>query len=191
VKRVSERLTRALACLALGASVGPLALCALGVVLDDGLPVLFRQPRIGLDGSSFELLKLRTMRSGRVTRWGARLRESGLDELPQLVNVLRGEMAWVGPRPLTQSELVRMGWTGPAYRARSRVRPGLTGPVQVFGSASPDEAEKLEAAYLAHKSVVLDLTLVSLTATMVVFGKGRVRRFLRSAASRSRFGYAL
>ena len=85
----------------------------------------------------------------------------------------------------TESELVRMGWTGPEHRARGRVRPGLTGPVQVFGSGSAAEAEALEAAYLARKSVALDLAIVSLTASMVILGKGRVRRFLRAAAGRS------
>ncbi len=85
------------------------ALAACAVALDDGAPVLFQQERVGLHGEPFNLLKLRTMRDGRATRVGGWLRSSGLDELPQLLNVLRGEMTLVGPRPLTSSHVQRLG----------------------------------------------------------------------------------
>src|SRR5262245_53299317 len=83
---------------------------AVAILMDDGWPVLFRQERIGLRRRPFQIRKFRTMRDGTVTRVGRVLRGTGLDEIPQLVNILRGDMSAVGPRPLTASDLVRFGW---------------------------------------------------------------------------------
>ncbi len=107
-----------------------LAAAALLVRLVDGGPVLFRQERLGRHRIPFTVLKLRTMARGRVTGLGSVLRELGIDELPQLVNVLRGQMSLVGPRPLTAADVTRLGWEGPRFDPRWVVRPGLTGAAQ-------------------------------------------------------------
>jgi len=89
---------------------GPiLAIAALLIRIIDGAPVLFRQPRLGRGRRPFQIIKLRTMAKGRVTALGGVLRDLGIDELPQLVNVLRGEMALVGPRALTDDDVQRLG----------------------------------------------------------------------------------
>jgi lipopolysaccharide/colanic/teichoic acid biosynthesis glycosyltransferase len=95
-----------------------MAVAAAAVLIDDGRPILFRQERVGYRRRLFSVLKIRSMRDGRTTRVGQLLRATGLDELPQFVNILAGEMSAVGPRPLTPSDVLRLGWTGPVSRAR-------------------------------------------------------------------------
>ena len=114
--------------------------CVAGAILiDDGRPVLFRQARLGRGRRTFEIVKFRSMRDGRVTRVGRLLRATGLDELPQFVNILRGDLSAVGPRPITEEDARRFGWTGPSAAARWRVKPGLTGLGQLAGR-SPRES---------------------------------------------------
>ncbi len=102
----------------------PLALAAaVSIRLIDGPPVFFRQSRLGLHRRSFSLLKFRTMRDGQVTGVGRVLRDLGWDELPQLVNVLRGEVAFIGPRPLTPEDVARLLPDHPELERRFQVRP--------------------------------------------------------------------
>jgi lipopolysaccharide/colanic/teichoic acid biosynthesis glycosyltransferase len=165
-----------------------IAAAAAFIVLDDGAPVFFRQVRLGKDRAPFRLLKLRTMRAGRVTRAGAWLRATGLDEAPQFWNVVRGEMSVVGPRPLTPDDLVRLGWNGPQHELRFRAKPGVTGPVQVVGAISAADSARLEREYLARRSAGLDLAIVVATSAMLVLGKDRVHRRVRDALGS--LGYA-
>ena|SRR5687767_3104147 len=107
------------ACAGLLVFAPALALVSLAVLLDDGRPVLFRQPRLGYRRRRFSILKFRSMRDGRITRVGRVLRATGLDEVPQFINILRGEMSAVGPRPLTDVDVQRLGWTRPhSYHSR-------------------------------------------------------------------------
>jgi len=154
-----------------------LALAALAVLLALGRPVLFRQQRAGQGGKPFQMLKLRSMRNGpgddaaRLTRFGRALRASALDELPQLWNVLRGEMSLVGPRPLPMAYL-------PLYsdrqRTRLRLRPGLCGLAQAAGrNAVPWPLRlRLDAAYARRVSLWLDLRIMLACAVLVVSGRG-------------------
>jgi lipopolysaccharide/colanic/teichoic acid biosynthesis glycosyltransferase len=155
-----------------------LALAALGVLLALGRPVLFRQVRTGRDGAPFTLLKLRSLRDGpgedaaRLGRFGRGLRASALDELPQLVNVLRGEMSLVGPRPLLPE--YRALYT-PAQAARLRVRPGLCGLAQAAGrNAVPWGARlALDARYAAMPPTLLgDLAIMARCALVLLRGVG-------------------
>jgi len=158
---------------------GPLmVLVAIGIRATMGSPVMFRQRRPGLDGRLFTLLKFRTMcvdrerecqwqyDEQRLTPIGRILRRTSLDELPQLINILRGEMSLVGPRPLLPEYL-------PYYKDRERlrhtVRPGITGWAQVNGRNSLpwDEKLALDAWYVEHQSVLLDLRILYLTAIRV------------------------
>jgi sugar transferase EpsL len=148
-----------------------------------GAPVLFRQSRPGLGGKIFELVKFRTMLNAydaegrllpdaqRLTPFGRWLRASSLDELPELFNVLRGEMSLVGPRPLLVAYL-------PRYNARQarrhEVRPGLTGLAQVMGRNSLSWEEKFEwdVRYVEQQSLALDLRILFLTAKTVLWREG-------------------
>ena len=153
-----------------------------------GHPV-YRQRRVGRGGQAFELYKLRTMVSGaetmgaglavdagdaRITRTGALLRRTSLDELPNLVNVLRGEMSLVGPRPTVQVQVDRYT---ERQRRRLDARPGLTGWAQVNGRASLPWHERIELDlwYIEHASVRLDLRIILMTLRMVLGGHGLYR----------------
>lgn len=173
-----------------------LAAIALAVRLGSRGPAIFRQERIGIDGHPFTVLKFRTMRQGaeaetvflrrrhpttgplfklvddpRVTGVGRHLRRHSLDELPQLVNVLRGEMSLVGPRPALPEEVA-----GYADRVRRRlaVRPGLTGLWQVSGRSdlSWEESVDLDLRYVDEASATMDLRILALTVPAVLFGRG-------------------
>ena len=153
-----------------------------------GHPV-YRQRRVGRDGHPFDLYKLRTMVSGaetmgaglavdagdaRITRIGALLRRTSMDELPNLVNVLRGEMSLVGPRPTVQVQVDRYT---ERQRGRLAARPGITGWAQVNGRASLPWHERIELDlwYVEHASLRLDLRILALTARMVLTGHGLYR----------------
>ena len=150
---------------------------------------VFRQRRVGKDGEPFELLKLRTMVSGaeqlgagiavdagdaRITRVGALLRRLSLDELPNLVNVLRGEMAIVGPRPTIQAQVDQYT---ERQRRRLEVRPGITGWAQVNGRASLPWSERIELDvwYVERRSLRLDLAILARTVRLLLSGHGLYR----------------
>ena len=171
--------------------------CAFRIKLDSPGPILFHQRRTGLKGEVFEVVKFRTMsadaegrlgevfefdpgdhhvmfkleRDPRVTKFGAKLRRLSLDELPQLINVLRGEMSLVGPRPLPVHESDQVP---DRYRARFRVRPGVTGPWQVLGrSAIPfDDMLKLDYTYVTNWSIGDDVKLLVRTLGAITHGRG-------------------
>ena len=148
---------------------------ALAILLDDGRPVLFRQTRLGRARRPFDILKFRSMRDGRVTRVGRMLRATGLDELPQFVNILRGDLSAVGPRPVTAEDAARYGWIGPHADARWTINPGLTGLGQLAGR-SPAESLLLDRAYLRDRSLLLDCRLIAASFGVNLLGKARARR---------------
>jgi lipopolysaccharide/colanic/teichoic acid biosynthesis glycosyltransferase len=169
---------------ALVAASPVLALAALAARLEDRGPVLYRQTRVGKDGSDFELLKLRTMVVGaetigagmavnkgdtRITRTGRLLRRLSLDELPQLWNVLRGEMSVIGPRPTLRYQVERYT---PRQRRRLDVRPGITGWAQVHGRAALpwEERIELDVWYVEHRSPLLDLKILVKTPLALFSG---------------------
>ncbi len=160
-----------------------LLVLAAAVFLVHGRPVLFRQRRPGRRGVPFEILKLRTMRDAvdtrkvplpdaeRLTRFGRWLRATSLDELPELWNVLRGDMSLVGPRPLLLDYLPRYS---SEQRRRHDVRPGITGWAQVHGrnAVSWDERFRLDVWYVDHVSLALDLRIVLRTIGLVLRREG-------------------
>ena len=171
------------ACAGLVAFAPVMAIVAIAVLIDDGRPLFFRQQRIGYRRRPFSILKIRTMRDGRTTRVGRVLRATGLDEVPQLVNVLSGEMSAVGPRPLTESDVARLGWTGEAFDFRWEAKPGLTGLAQIVGPTLPTEALELDRTYPGSWNPLLDCRLIALSFAVNVFGKVRVQQFVRYAAN--------
>ncbi len=166
-----------------------LALAAVAIVVESPGSPLFRQRRVGRDGREFELLKLRTMvpnaeRQGkglavdagdpRILRVGGPLRRFSIDELPNLVNVLRGEMSIVGPRPTVASQVEKYD---EHQRGRLAVKPGITGWAQVNGRASLPWSERIELDlwYVEHRSLLLDLRILGRTVRMLVTGHGLYR----------------
>ncbi len=149
------------------------ALVALAVRIADGSPVVFRQERAGLGGRPFSMMKFRTMRGGdgsdaeRMTRLGRFLRSTSLDELPQLLHVLSGKMALVGPRPLPTAYLPRYS---PEQARRHEVLPGITGWAQVNGrnAISWDEKFRFDVWYVDNRSLLLDAKILFLTVWRTV-----------------------
>jgi len=165
---------------------------ALAIILDSGRPIFFRQLRTGLGGRGFMMLKFRTMvadaeepgraiwaaeHDPRVTRIGRLMRKTRLDELPQLWNVLRGDMSVIGPRPERPEFVDLLTSDVPFWTRRHLVKPGLTGWAQVrYGYTADAEgtADKLayDLYYLKHRSLILDLAIVAKTAGIVFTGSG-------------------
>ena len=161
-----------------------LAAAAVAIKLSDGGPVFYRQQRVGLNGNEFELLKLRTMEVGaetrgsglavnegdpRITRAGRILRRLSIDELPQLWNVVRGEMSLIGPRPTLAYQVERYT---PRQRRRLDVKPGITGWAQIHGRARIpwEDRIELDVWYVEHRSPWLDLKILARTPLALFAG---------------------
>ena len=170
------------------------AVCSLAVYLEDGGPVFFVQERCGRGGKAFRALKFRTMRvpkdgedrldidlecDPRVTKVGRLLRATALDELPELVNILKGDMSFVGPRPLPyliedeESLRYRTLSEVPGFELRTRVRPGLTGLAQVYAPKSADRRIKFryDNVYVRSMNLSLDLRLILLSLWVAALGR--------------------
>ena len=162
-----------------------LLVAVIAIRLESRGPAIFKQRRVGKDGAEFDMYKLRTMVSGsdrgpdlplsqgdpRITRVGALLRRYSLDELPNLVNVLRGEMAIVGPRPTIPPQVERYT---ERQRRRLEVKPGITGWAQVNGRVSLSWPERIELDiwYVDHRSPWLDLRILAKTFWLLISGHG-------------------
>ena len=164
---------------------------AVAILFESGSPILFRQDRTGLKGHPFEMLKFRSMctnaekegpqwavsHDSRVTRVGKFIRKYRIDELPQVINVLRGEMSIVGPRPERPHFVAMLEEQIPYYGLRHSVRPGITGWAQVryqYGASVEQTMTKLEydLFYIKHLSLMLDLAVLLETAKVMISGRG-------------------
>lgn len=176
------------------ATLPVMALTALAIYLESGFrgPILYRQQRVGEGGREFEVFKFRSMRTDaekdgkaqwaqandpRVTRVGAFIRKYRIDELPQIINVLRGDMSFVGPRPERPQFVQGLQEKIPYYGERHQVKPGLTGWAQIcypYGASDTDAFEKLQydLYYVKNHNLFLDLTILLQTAEVVLWGKG-------------------
>lgn len=181
-----------LAAIGLVLSAPILLLAAIAIALESGFPILFRQERVGEHGKPFSLMKLRTMRQDaekngavwasangdpRITRVGSFLRKTRIDELPQFLNVLRGDMSFVGPRPERPVFVEELEALIPYYGERHTVKPGITGWAQVRNgyTASVEESEtklRYDLYYIKNMSFWLDLQIVLDTFKVIVFGRG-------------------
>ena len=168
-------------------------LTAIAIRVEDGwrAPVFYRQSRVGRYNEPFQILKFRSMRENaeeegavwalprdpRITKVGAFIRKTRIDELPQLINVLRGDMSFVGPRPERPEFVEQLSKAMPFYRSRHAVKPGITGWAQLcypYGASTDDAYEKLQydLYYVKHRSLILDLAIVVQTVEVVLWGKG-------------------
>jgi lipopolysaccharide/colanic/teichoic acid biosynthesis glycosyltransferase len=169
-----------------------MVLTAIAIKLDSAGPMLYSQERVGENGRVFKIYKFRSMRTDaeqsgkpiwakngddRITRAGRFIRKTRLDELPQLWNVMRGDMSFVGPRPERPFFVDQLAKEIPFYLQRHALKPGITGWAQVkyrYGSTVEDAMEKLryDLYYIKHLSVFFDLTIVLDTVKVILFGKG-------------------
>ena len=167
-------------------------LTALAIFLESGAPVLYQQVRVGLNGKEFTINKFRSMRQdaekdgkavwaskndSRVTRVGGFIRNTRLDELPQLYNVLKGDMSFIGPRPERPQFVAELSEKVPFYDARHRVKPGLMGWAQLkypYGASVEDAENKLkyDLYYVKNHSFFIDILIVIQTVEVVLLGKG-------------------
>jgi sugar transferase (PEP-CTERM system associated) len=193
---LDHRMNAVLAILMLIPTLPIMMITALAIYLDDGrrtgASVFYRQVRIGIDGKPFHILKFRSMRpdaekngarwaqenDDRVTKIGAFIRKYRIDELPQLFNIIRGDMGFVGPRPERPEFVDQLIKQIPYYSQRHNVKPGLTGWAQLkypYGSTAEDAQEKLkfDLYYIKHRTLLLDLIILIRTVEIVLFGKGR------------------
>jgi exopolysaccharide biosynthesis polyprenyl glycosylphosphotransferase len=182
----------AVSLLMLALTLPVIAATAVAVRLDSPGPILYRQERVGLRGRCFTLLKFRSMgadaeaggtprwaaqRDSRVTRVGAFIRSTRIDELPQLLNVLRGDMSLVGPRPERPHFVEQLGQLIPFYNERAYVKPGITGWAQVnypYGASVEDAREKLayDLYYVKNRGLFLDLLVLVATVRVILFREG-------------------
>ena len=189
IKRASD-LT--LATLLLVMTLPLMAIFAAMIMLESGSPVIYRQTRVGRRGKHFEVLKFRSMARNaengngaqwadvndpRITRVGRLMRRSRIDELPQLINVIRGEMSFVGPRPERPEFVTMLTEQLPFYAVRHSVNPGITGWAQVrysYGATVEQSMKKLEydLYYVKNHSLALDLQILLETVRVVLFGEG-------------------
>lgn len=180
MKRLFDVLVSAVALVILSPLLAAVAVASLVAL---GPPVFFRHPRPGKDGRIFTLLKFRTMRNAvdesgnalpdemRMTRYGSFLRRSSLDELPELINVLRGDMSLVGPRPLLPSYLPLYT---PTQARRHEVRPGITGWAQINGRNASSWKQRFDYDiwYVDNRTFLLDLRILAQTVRKVISGEG-------------------
>jgi len=180
-------------CAVLGVGLPAMLLTMVAIKLEDGwrAPTLYTQARVGLGGKVFKVLKFRSMRldaelngaqwaqhgDPRVTRVGAMIRKLRIDELPQVFNVLRGDMSFVGPRPERPEFVAQLAEKVPYYAQRHCVKPGITGWAQLcypYGSSEADALQKLQydLYYIKNNSLLFDLAILVQTAEVVLFGKG-------------------
>lgn len=193
LKRTEKRmLDILLAALLFIVALPVMVVTAVAILLESGGPVFYRQQRVGLRGKTFEVFKFRSMRvdaeqdgrpvwaskeDDRVTRVGRFIRKARIDELPQLINVLKGDMSFVGPRPERPEFVAELAQAIPYYDLRHHVKPGITGWAQVsypYGSSIKDSREKLQydLYYLKNYSLFLDINILLQTVQVILWGKG-------------------
>jgi len=166
-------------------------LVALAIKLDSSGPVFYRQERVGQDGKTFTMLKFRSMRNDaeengpkraainddRITRVGRFIRKYRLDEIPQMINVLKGDMSFIGPRPERPIFVDKFAKEIPYYPQRHVVKPGISGWAQIrypYGASKEDALEKLkyDLYYIRHFSIFFDISIILETGKVVLLGKG-------------------
>ena len=167
-----------LACCLLGLIVfGPVMLViTVAIFIEEGRTVFFMQERIGQNFKKFKCYKFRTMTENRVTRTGKWLRETGLDELPQILNILKGEMSVVGPRPLSESDISRLNCENHAFRWR--VKPGVTGLAQLNSGHGAKKSILMDRFYTLKCSISLDIRFILMSLCINMIGKKRFKKIL-------------
>ncbi len=133
--------------------------------------VIFKQKRVGKDKKEFVIYKFKTMEDNKVFPVGKYIRKIGLDEIPQLINIVKNEMAFVGPRPLTNYDIERLKWNMPEYKDRWKVKPGITGIAQLTNVCDAKLSLENDLYYVKNKSFWLDVKIIKKTLLVPILGK--------------------
>ena len=166
------------ACIALILLIPILLIIAILLLIIERKAVLFIQPRIGKNKQEFQIYKFRTIWNNKITPLGRILRKTGIDELPQLFNIVKGDMSFVGPRPLTQADIERLGWNTEFYEKRWQLRPGIVGLAQLSPICHKKMSWFYDQLYLKKQSLFLDFKIV-LAATVIPFvGKKTLKSWI-------------
>lgn len=172
-----------LSCMALFIFSLPMVIISSLLILKEKHPIIFKQQRIGRSKKTFQIYKFQTMLDEVVTDTGKILRRTGLDELPQFINVLQGDMSIVGPRAITLYDINRLHWNDDYHKIRWHVNPGITGFAQLYGGQHKKTSWFWDSYYIKHYSLPIDFMIISLSFLMNVFGKTRIRRLIFSKNS--------
>ena len=138
---------------------------------ESGINVIFTQKRIGINQIEFTIYKFKTIKYKKITFIGKFLRKSGLDEIPQLFNIIKGDMNFVGPRPLTQFDINRLNWNKPEFNKRWTVKPGITGLAQLSKTCDSGLSLKNDIYYLENRSLLLNLKIIVKSLLVPIIGK--------------------
>lgn len=148
------------------------------IIVFDGFPIFFLQKRLGLNKREFTIYKFRTMDDGKVTFLGRIFRRTGVDELPQLLNVVLGDINFIGPRPLTKQDVERLSWNTSYHNQRWLVKPGLTGLGQFSPVCNKKMSFYLDTYYVNNRSVGLDLKIIYVSFLTLFIGKNKTKKIL-------------
>lgn len=154
---------------------------ALAIVVLSGFPILFIQERVGLERKTFSIYKFRTMRNGKIRFIGKVLRKTGIDEIPQLINIIGGSMVFVGPRPLTKSDIDRLEWNTSQHNERWTVKPGITGPAQLVNVCDKNVTWQNDIDYVRNKSIKLDLKVLKQSLLVPFIGKSKTKNLIHKS----------
>ena len=156
----------------------PATLIALLLTLKERHSIFFRQQRVGRNKKTFEILKFQTMVNQVPTRTGQLLRKTGLDEWPQFLNVLTGDMSIVGPRALTNFDVERLCWNDQYHEIRWKLKPGITGLAQIYGGQHRKTSWFWDKYYIGSNNLLLDFGIICVSFLMNLFGKTQVRKLI-------------
>jgi len=156
----------------------PVMIILLTILVFYSHPVIFYQERVGKNKKSFKIFKFQTLVDDKPTKLGGILRKTGLDELAQFINVLKGDMSIVGPRALTNFDIERLRWDYDYYSIRWNIKPGITGFAQIFGGQHRKTSWFWDKKYVQSNNLWIDFLIIILSFMMNVFGKTRVRRII-------------
>lgn len=155
-----------------------MSLACLVIIIFEFKNPFFTQVRLGKNKLPFTLYKIRSMSNGQVTRIGKIIRRTGIDELPQLINIIQGKMNFVGPRPLTQGDIERLNWATPFYDFRWQIKPGLTGLAQLSPKCHKKISLFWDRHYFNNQCLLLDLKVLVSSGFVILFGKQKVIKFI-------------
>ncbi|RLD55303.1 MAG: hypothetical protein DRJ01_16820 [Bacteroidetes bacterium] len=158
----------------------PIVIVSIILKLKEKHPIIFKQKRIGLNGREFEILKFQTMMNDIPTKTGRILRKTGIDEVPQFINVLYGDMSIVGPRALTKYDVERLNWNTEYYAKRWSVKPGISGFAQIYGGQNKKTSWFWDKKYSQKSNLLTDFFIILISFSMNIFGKSRVRNIIWS-----------
>jgi lipopolysaccharide/colanic/teichoic acid biosynthesis glycosyltransferase len=161
----------------------PTSIIAFVLTFKERHPIFFKQNRIGKNKQTFEILKFQTMVNEISTPTGKLLRKTGLDELPQFINVLKGDMSIVGPRALTIFDIERLNWNDQFHYTRWDLKPGITGFAQVYGGQHRKTSWFWDKYYIQKNNLFIDFAIIGVSFLMNIFGKTKIRKIIFQKSS--------